>query len=142
MDGDLAAAGGDPMPIRGVPPELHVDVVAALVRRQAADTARLLDFVATRLGGALPGAVAVSHRGLLGTGRVSSVRVTLPGVELELAAGPGGTVAATVGRSVGGVVLRHDPVTVDEWVDHLVTALVEVAGRSEAANAALAALVR
>lgn len=120
---------------------LRIDVFATVLHRQAADVGALLGFLADRLARALPEAVRVTHRGLLGTGRVTGVRITLPAVHFELRGGPAGTLAATMGRAVGGVVLRRDPVPVDQWIDALAAALDSLAQASESAGHALRSIV-
>ncbi|MEN3314262.1 MAG: hypothetical protein V7605_496 [Acidimicrobiaceae bacterium] len=137
MDGELArgAEGGE------VPVPLRLDVFAAVLHRQAVDAGELLEFLADRLATALPEAVTVAHRGPFGTGRVTGVRIGLPAAEFELRRLPVGSLAATEGRVVGGIVLRRDPVTVDVWIDDVAAALADLARQSEAAAYALRSIV-
>jgi hypothetical protein len=137
VDGELArgAEGGE------VPVPLRLDVFAAMLHRQAADAGELLEFLADRLATALPEAVTVAHRGPFGTGRVTGVRIGLPAAEFELRRLPVGSLAATEGRVVGGIVLRRDPVTVDVWIDDVAAALADLARQSEAAAYALRSIV-
>jgi hypothetical protein len=137
MDGEVAPAsdGGD---LRG---PLRVEVFATLLHRQARDTGTMLRFLADRLANALPEAVTILHRGPFGLGRILGVRISLPTAHFELRPGPAGTLAATVGRAVGGVVLRRDPVPVDGWIDDLAAALAELAAESESARYALRTIV-
>jgi len=137
VDGEVAPGpkGGD------VPASLRLDVFATVLHRQAADAGELLGYLAERLGGALPEAVKVSHRGPFGTGRVSGLRVSLPLVEFELRRHPAGILAATEGQTVGGIVLRRDPVPVDRWIDDLAGALAGLAQTSESAASALRSIV-
>jgi len=137
VDGDLAPGpdGGDvslPVPL---------DVFATLLHRQAADAGELLEFLADRLVRALPEAVKVAHRGPFGTGRVTGVRICLPAAEFELRRHAAGTLAATEGHAVGGIVLRRDPVLVDRWIDDLAAALAGLAQQSESAAYALRSII-
>ncbi len=137
MDGEVTPAGDG----SELPAPLRLDVFATVLHRQAADAGELLRFLADRLAQALPEAVTVFHRGPFGTGRVSAVRIALPDVHFELRRGPAGTLVATSGRAVGGIVLRHDPVAVDRWLDDLAAALANLAQQSESARHALRSIV-
>ncbi|HEX3393232.1 MAG TPA: hypothetical protein VHS52_01785 [Acidimicrobiales bacterium] len=137
MDGELApgAEGGE------VPAPLRLDVFATVLHRQAVDAGELLGFLADRLATALPEAVKVAHRRPFDTGRVTGVRIGLPAAEFELRRLPVGTLAATEGHVVGGIVLRRDPVAVDVWIDDLAAALTDLARQSESAAYALRSIV-
>jgi len=134
---------GEPIPARDEGPlaPLRVDVLATVLHRQAADARELLEFLAERLARALPEAVKVSRRGPFWTGRVNGVRVVLPGVELELRLGAAGTLEALLCPAVGGVVLRHDPVTVERWIEELAAALGHLAEQSESTRYALRSIL-
>lgn len=125
----------------GVPPAVRLDVFATVLRRQAADADELLGFLAERLARALPDAVKVSRRGPLGTGRVRGVRMVLPHMEFELRRGAAGTLEAFSGNAVGGVVLRHDAVALDDWIDQLAGALANLAAESESSRYALRSII-
>lgn len=137
MDGELVPGpDGDE-----VPAPLRLDVFATVLHRQAVDAGELLGFLADRLAAALPEAVKVTHRGPFGTGRVTGVRIALPLAEFELRRLPVGSLAATEGQVVGGIVLRRDPAPVDRWIDDLATALADLARQSESAAYALRSIV-
>lgn len=137
MDGEVAPApdGGD------LPAPLRVEVFATLLHRQAGDTGTMLRFMADRLASALPEAVTILHRGPFGIGRILGIRISLPTAHFELRPGPAGTLAATLGQAVGGVVLRRDPVPLDRWIDDLAAALAELAAESESARYALRSIL-
>jgi hypothetical protein len=124
-----------------LPESLRLQAFAALARRLEADHEELVEFLAGALAGALPGAVTVHRRGRFGSRRVSSVEVLLGQRQYELHVRHGrlDTVLAQV---VSGVVLRHDPVPVDAWVEGLLDDLERVAQESDATRAALERLVR
>lgn len=130
MDGEAAFAsnGGD------LAAPLRVEVFATPLHRQAGDTATMLRVMADRLASALPEAVTILHRGPLGIARILGVRNSPPTAHFELRPGPADTLAATLGRAVGGVVLRRDPVPVDRWIDDLAAAPAELAAESESAR--------
>lgn len=132
------AAGGSS---EDLPDSLRLQAFAALARRLEADHEELVEFLGGALARALPGAVTVRRRGRLGSRRVSSVEVLLGQRQYELHARHG-RVDTVLAQVVGGVVLRHDPVPVDAWVEGLLGDLERAAQESDAARAALERLVR
>lgn len=132
--------GADPHP--ELPDDVRLDAAARLAGELAADAGRLVDFLAVRLAGALPGAVDVKHRGLLGKGPVEHVTVHAGDERYELAVGRGpAAVQATVGHAVNGVVLKRDAVPTGEWIRRLFTRLETLAGQSSETAAALEGLI-
>jgi hypothetical protein len=119
-----------------VPPELRLESLAMLYRRLAQDQAAVVDFVGVKLAHALPGCVDVRRKGLLGSGPIERVRVTLGDLSHELAVHHGG-VETTRGALVGGVVLRHEAIPVSEWITSLLSRLEQFAVGSDSARAAL-----
>ncbi|HUR22497.1 MAG TPA: hypothetical protein VMZ73_01355 [Acidimicrobiales bacterium] len=124
-----------------LPESLRLQAFAALARRLEADHEELVKFLVDTLARALPGAVTVHRSGRLRSRRVSSVEVLLGQRQYELHVHHGrlDTVLAQV---VGGVVLRHDPVPVEAWVEGLLGDLERTARQSDATRAALERLVR
>jgi hypothetical protein len=124
-----------------LPESLRLHAFAALARRLEADHQQLVAFLAGALAEALPDAVTVHRRGLLRSSRVSSVEVLLGQRQYELHVRHG-RLDTVVAQVVGGVVLRHDSVAVDGWVQGLLADLETRARESDAARAALERLVR
>ncbi len=120
---------------------MRLHVFAALARQLEADHQELIGFLAGALARALPGAVTVRRRGLLGARSVSAVEVLLGQRQYEVHVRHG-RLETVVAQVVGGVVLRHDPVAVDAWVEGLLGDLERLAMESDAARAALERLVR
>jgi hypothetical protein len=110
--------------------------LAMVYRRLARDQAAVVEFVAVTLAHVLPGAVDVRRRGLLGGGAIEWVRVTVGDVVHELSVRHG-SVEATRGAMVGGVVLHHERIPVAEWVRSLLERLEQWATGSDDARAAL-----
>jgi hypothetical protein len=123
-----------------LPDALRLHAFAALAGRLEADHRELIDFLGGALARALPGAVTVHRRGLLRSSGVASVEVLLGQRQYELHVRHGrlDTVLAQV---VGGVVLRHDPVPVEAWVEGLLADLEHRARESDATRAALERLL-
>jgi hypothetical protein len=124
-----------------LPEALRLHAFAALAGRLEADHRALVDFLGGALARALPGAVTVHRRGLLRSGGVSSVEVQLGPRQYELHLRHGRT-ETVIAQVVGGVVLRHDPVPVEAWVEGLLGDLERMARDSESARAALERLLR
>jgi hypothetical protein len=132
-------SGADPHP--ELPDSVRLDAAAALAGELAGDVGRLVEFLAVRLAGALPGAVDVKRQGLLGRGTVEGVRVVAGDEHYELAIGRASAVQTTVGQAVHGVVLRRDPVPIGEWTRRLLTRLETLAAQSSETAAALEGLI-
>jgi len=122
------------------PDSLRLQAFAALAGRLEADHHQLVSFLADGLARAMPDAVDVRRRGLLRSGRVASVEVRLGARQFDLKVHPS-RLEATIATVVRGVVLRHDPVSVDAWIEALLADLEAAANESEAARAALQRLV-
>lgn len=125
----------------GLPESLRLHAFAALARRLEANHEELVDFLGGALADALPGAVTVHRSRRLRSRRVSSVAILLGPRQYELHLRHG-RLEAVLAQVVGGVVLRHDPLPVDAWVDGLLGDLERMARESDAARAALERLVR
>ncbi len=102
----------------GLPENLRLQALAVLARRLEADHQELVEFLAGGLARSLPDAVRVERTGLLRSNRVSSVAVLLGQRQYELHVRRG-RLETVVAQVVGGVVLRHDPVAVDAWIEGL-----------------------
>jgi hypothetical protein len=135
MGGDGAAEGT----ADDLPDNLRLQTLATLARRLEADHRELVEFLAGTLAGALPDAVRVHREGLFGGKRVRSVEVLLGQRQYELHVRHG-RLEPVLAQVVGGVVLRHDPVSVDGWIEGLLGDLDQAARRSEATRAALSRL--
>jgi hypothetical protein len=117
--------------------EAGFDLVAAQVRADACDTATFFKVLAFKLSDALGDRVKLERSG----GLLKRDR-PVTGIELDLtAAGEGtvlsarhergGAVVCTVARRVRGIVLSTKQVSMPDWVEELVSALGDEAGRSE-----------
>lgn len=122
-----------------LPESLRLQAFAALAGRLEADHHQLVEFLADGLAGAMPDAVEVRRRGLL-RGHVTAVEIRLGPRQFDLRVHPT-RLEATIATVVRGVVLRHDPVPVDTWVETLLADLEQAARESESARAALRRLV-
>ena len=120
----------------------NVHVLAALVGRQTLDLNVYADFLLNTLTGALPPEYVTVQRSrslLRRQGAVLAVSVSLAEQRYTLRrASATARAEPSIGHEVGGVVLKSEPVALDEWTQRLAAALAEAAARNDDATAALA----
>jgi hypothetical protein len=121
---------------------VDVDLLAASLRADASDLAEFAELLARKLEAALPRYTRIERRraGVLGPKRVRRITVTLPRERLELLTLEG-VVETHCAKVSGGIVLKHEPLELNEWVGRLSSALAEEAGRSQEARRALGDLL-
>jgi hypothetical protein len=122
-----------------LPEGLRLQALATLARRLEADHRQLVEFLADGLARTLPDAVRVERKGFLRSSGVASVEVLLGQRQYELHVHHG-RLETVLAQVVGGVVLRHDAVAVDAWIEGLLGDLERIAEQSETTRAALARL--
>jgi hypothetical protein len=120
----------------------NVHVLAALVGRQALDLNVYADFLLNTLSGALPPEFVTVQRArslLRRREDVLAVSVSLGEQRFTLRrASPMARAEPSIGHEVGGIVLKSEPVTLDDWTKRLAAALAELAARNDDAAATLA----
>lgn len=141
MSGDLpveAAGAGDPE---------VVDLVAAAIRADTADLDAYHKVLSATISDLLPaGMVEVDRERSMKDrvagreGRATSIKVQLGDRTLELAA-QHGRLVATAARTVRGVVISKQEITVAEWTRQLAQYLAEQAAESADARVALSKLL-
>jgi hypothetical protein len=107
-----------------------------LARRLASDHHELMRFVAEQLSDAIPNNVRVERSGLFRRGKVKAVTVLFGDTHYDLRY-THGHLATTTGDVVGGVMLHHQALPVNEWIDRFLGALEELATHSDNLRAAL-----
>ena len=125
-------------------PGFALDLAAAEVRSDRADTSAMIESLAVRLEDALP-RMAVIKRRRVGGFRSKRSEVELIAVELgderfELSAAGGGARCLRT-KVVRGIALKRDEVPIDLWVRDLVEAVVSSAAVGEQARSVLEGLV-
>jgi hypothetical protein len=120
-----------------------LELLAASIRADAADTGLFLELLASKLRGALPGDVEVSREGGLfrRSHPVRALIVRLGDRRFELHR-HGHTVQARIALEARGITLRTDDAALDAWIEELSAALAERARASAATRAALARMLR
>jgi hypothetical protein len=120
------------------------DLVAASLRADAADSRGLAEALATRLESALPGQTRVKRRSkrfLSGDKVVRNIEVDAGDNRYSLAVDDHGALDARRSAAVRGIVLKNDPLPLDEWLDSLARDLAEQAQQSEQGRQALERLL-
>lgn len=117
-------------------PDLDLDLLAASLRADGADVATFTEALATKLEAALPGETQVRRAGFRGRGAVQQIAVDAGGERLELNARRG-AIETVCARISGGIVLKTEPVDVDEWLRRLTAALAAAAQRNQRTRQAL-----
>jgi hypothetical protein len=117
------------------------DLVAASLRADAADSRGFVEALAVRLEAALPGQARVERRSrkLLSREKVvRSIEVDAGDNRYSLQVAP---MEARRSAAVRGIVLKNDPLPLDEWIDSLARDLSEQARTSEQGRLALERLL-
>ena len=123
-------------------PGLDFDLLAASIRADSKDLSLFLEVLATKLGGAIPGAIRLEHEGgLFSKKKVKRLQVQLADHQYALSrAGQG--LEATHSHTVRGITLRTETLGVDEWIQLLSRQLAEHAQSSAQARSALDTLLQ
>jgi hypothetical protein len=124
------------------PTDIDVDLLAASLRADAQDLRAFVEALAVKLEGAVPGAVRVDRRrdGMFGPKRVRRISLDAGGQRLELLAEQG-SVNTRCGRLSGGIVLKSEELSIDEWLRVLGAALATQARSSQTTRQALERLL-
>ena len=121
------------------------DLAAAGLRGDGAELASSVEVLAAKLEQALPGRVHVERHGsgLLGRGskRVREVLVELGSSHYQLALDDG-RIEGFRERKVGGIAIKREPLSPEEWIAALTADLRGEAERSADARAALDRLLQ
>jgi hypothetical protein len=120
------------------------DLVAASLRTDATDSRGFVEALAVRLEGALPTQTRVKRRSkrfLSGEKVVRSIEVDAGENRYTIAVDDRGAMEARRSAAVRGIVLKNDPLPVEEWIDGLARDLAEQAHASEAGRVALERLL-
>jgi hypothetical protein len=118
--------------------EPDIDLVAASLRADTSDLRAFVEALAVKLEDAMPGAVTVERRrdGMFGAKRVRRIALEASGQRLELRA-DGGSIQTRCARLSGGIVLKSEELSTDEWLRVLGGALTDQARISQTTRQAL-----
>jgi hypothetical protein len=121
---------------------LDIDLVTAALRADVGDLRSFVEALAVKLEQAVPGGVSVERRrdGMFGPKRVRRIAVDVGDRRLELRAGDG-SVQTVSSRLSGGIVLKREEVSTDDWLCALGEALAAQARSSQTTRQALERLL-
>jgi hypothetical protein len=121
---------------------LDIDLLAASLRADSGDVGAFVEALAVKLEDAVPGGVRVERRreGLFGPKLVRRIALDAGGRRLELRM-DSGAVQAYASRVSGGIVLKSEEMTTDEWLHALGEALARQAQHSQSTRQALERLL-
>jgi len=119
------------------------ELVAASLRADASDLAAFVEALAEKLEQALPWYTRVHRRStslLSKRKRVDRIEVTV-GEEQYVLNSDRGAIDARRATTVRGIVLKSEPVALDQWIDELARAIAADARQSEQGRLALERLL-
>jgi len=131
------------LPPMGIAEEDDFELVAASLRADAGDLVAFVEALAVKLEQALPQRTRVRRRssGLFSKRRrVEQIEVKV-GEEHYLLGCEGGAVETRRAQTVRGIVLKTEPVALDEWIEGLARAIAAEALSSEPGRRALERLL-
>lgn len=134
------AASYDPEVDPGSDQPFDLDLAAATLQANSSDVRMLLQLLVSQLSDVLGPRLVVERTGRLRRGDIKAVQATIGG-DILRAEVEGLSLRCSAGHSSGGIRIRTDSITMDEWVRRLLSAVQEEAGRSEAARQALENIV-
>lgn len=122
---------------------LELDMIAASLRADTADLGTFIESLAVKLEDAVPGLVEVERAklGFRGPKVVRKLAVDAGGDRLELISAGGDRVQALRAHISGGIVLKTEPIDIDNWMVELSEALAREAGRNQRTRQALERLL-
>ena len=118
------------------------DLLAASLRAETRDLETFVEALATKLEGAFPERVRVERKGgrLGGRRRVERLAVDLDEHRFELEK-ERAEVSCRRRNVVRGIVLKNEPMSLEQWIDALSAALADTAGETERGRQALQRLL-
>jgi hypothetical protein len=119
------------------------ELVAASLRADATDLSAFVEALAVKLEGALPGGVRVERRGgglFSREKRVRRISVSFDETRYDLER-EDGTLRTSRRNEVRGIVIKSEPLDLDQWIEGLSRELAAQARESERARIALQRLL-
>lgn len=123
--------------------ERHLDLLAATLRADSSDTRALVEALGVKLEEALPRVTVVERKAtrlFTKDKRVEKITVRL-GQDSYVLTMSADNARAARSKTVGGITIRNEELSLDEWLRGLTQALASEAERSEAVRAALERLL-
>jgi hypothetical protein len=123
-------------------PSNELDLLTASLRADASDVDAFVEGLAAKLEQAMPAQVSVDRRrvGFRGPKRVAGIALDTADKRLELRLS-GGSIETSCSRLSGGIVLKRDQLSIDEWISALSEVVAAEAQRSAITRQALERLL-
>jgi hypothetical protein len=118
---------------------LEVDVLACSLQMDKDESGDLLEYLATKLSGAMPDETEVTRGGWLLSSKkpVVGLSITLGEIGFQIVREKKGTLTAREMKIVRGVTLSTKEVSTDKWVQDLAEALARLAEKNNRTKEAL-----
>lgn len=118
---------------------LQVDLFAASLRADMTDLKAFMEALATKLEGAMPMQTSVTRQsGLFSREHpVREINVVFGDYQYRISRERQGQLMAQRAKVVRGIVIKTEPVPVEQWIDDLAQLLAQEASKSAQARAAL-----
>jgi hypothetical protein len=128
--------------VSGADDSFDLELAAASLRADRADVRILVNALADQLGDALGSRLAVQRSGGLfkKSDEVRSIRITMEDDQFD-ADVDGTNLRCTIGHSSGGIRIRSEKVSTDQWLERLLAGLKAEAAHSQAVRQALENIV-
>ena len=123
--------------------ERQLDLFAATLRADSSDTRALVEALGAKLEDALPGSAVIERKAtrlFSKDKRVEKITIRL-GQDSYTLSISGDNARAQRSKTVGGIAIRNEELSLDEWLRGLTHALAAEAKRSEAGRIALERLL-
>ena len=119
-----------------------LELAAASLRADGSDVRILVKVLADQLADALGSRLEVQRTGgrFRKSEQIRSIRITMDGDQFD-AEVDGTSLRCTIGHSSGGIRIRSEKVTMDEWLARLLVVLKAEAAHSQAVRQALETMV-
>ena len=118
---------------------LQMELLAASLRADSTDVKAFLEALAVKLEGSLPDRTTVTRHSSIFSKEhpVKEIALSLGEYQYRIGRERQGPLAAQRAKIVRGIVLKTEPMPIDQWIDELAQALAQVAAHSAQARAAL-----
>jgi hypothetical protein len=118
---------------------LQMEILAASLRADTTDLKAFLEALAVKLEGSLPNQTTVTRHSSIFSREhpVKEINVTLGDYQYRISRERQGPIITQRAKVVRGIVLKTDPIPLEQWIEELAAALAEVAASNSQARIAL-----
>lgn len=118
---------------------LQVELLAASLRADTTDLKAFLEALAVKLEGSLPNQTQVTRQSSLFSREhpVKEITVTMGDYQYRIAREGKGPLVTLRAKVVRGIVLKTEPIPMEQWIEELAEGLAQESARSTQARAAL-----